>query len=200
MRLKMLSRTALLLSFVVFFSQCKKDIAALLNPTSTITFINPTFTTVDITFNGETKTIAPGTSVKFTGTADASASGSASTSGKTTTGSQVGLMMTWTISEYFPASNGNLDYTLNVGSNYFFLKVINQSPTLSIQKIYSNYGLVAQTVDNISIPNNGTTYYIGYYPAYTNSNVRAENGANYWYWNPLNLPFTNNQSKTLTAL
>jgi hypothetical protein len=199
MKLKTFFRTALLLSFIVFFSQCKKDLESLLNPNSTVTFINPTYTTISINFNGESKTIPAGGSAIFTGTANTSSYGSAQTSGQTTSGTQVGALMTWTISQAFPSGNGNIDYTLNIGSDYFFLKVINQS-SVTIQKIYVNYGLVTQTLDNISIPNNGTTYNIGYYKAYTNSNVRAESGATYWYWNPLSLPFNNNQSKVLTAL
>jgi hypothetical protein len=78
------------------------------------------------------------------------------------------------------------------------LKVINTS-TKPILKLYVNYGLVAQTLDNITIPNDGLTYTLGYYQAYSNSNVRAENGTTFWNWNPLNLPFTNNQVKILTA-
>lgn len=188
----------LLFTVLCVFTQCKKAIEDLINPTGTVKFINPTFTTIDITFNGESKSILPGGSVSYTSTAGTYASGNASTSGKTSIGSQVGLMMTWSLSETFPSGGDTLDYTLNVGSNYFYLKIQNVS-TKSIQKVYSNYGLVGQTVENISIPNNGITYDIGYYQAFSNSNVRAESGTTIWNWNPLNLVFTNNQSKTLIA-
>ena len=199
MKLKLLLRTAVLLVCIVSLTQCKKEVEALLNPKSTLTVVNPTFTTMDISVNGEIKTIAAGGSAVFSGTPGVDAIGSASTSGKTTTGAQVGSLMTWNILEEFPASGDNLNLTLNVGADYFFLKLINQS-LVSIQKVYVNYGLVSQTVDNISIPNTGGTYNLGYYRAYSNSNVRAESGSSYWYWNPLGLPYTNNQSKTLTAL
>ena len=198
MKLKLLFRTTLLLSCLVFFTHCKKDIEALLSQTSTITFINPTYTTISISFNGETKTIAPGGSVVFTGDADAYATGTASTSGQTSSGSQVGLMMTWSLVKYFPTGGDNINSTLNVGSDYFFLKMANQS-TINIQKVYVNYGTSEQTVDNLLIPNNGVTYSIGYYKAYTNSSVRAENGATYWSWTSLGLPWSNNQAKTVTA-
>jgi len=165
--------------------------------TTTITFVNPTYTTMDISFNGQTKTAAAGSSAVFSGTANSSATGTATTSGKTTSGTQVGSLLTWNISQAFPAS-GNLNYTLNAGPDYFFLKMKNQS-SLGIQKVYVNYGLVNQTVDNISVPNNGTVYNLGYYKAFSNSNVRAENGNNYWLWSTLSLPYINNQSITVTA-
>ena len=64
-------------------------------------------------------------------------------------------------------------------------------------KLYVNYGLTAQSQDGIIIHNDGKTYNTGYYSAYTNSNVKAENGATYWYWPTLNLPFANNQTFTV---
>lgn len=167
--------------------------------TSTITFMNPTFTPIDITFNGQNKTAPVGGSAVFTGTANAAKTGNASTSGKTSNGTLIGLPIVWNnINLSFPAAGGNLNYTLNIGPDFFFLKMVNTS-TLAIQKVYVNYGLQSQTLDNISIPNNGNTYGTGYYKAFSNSNVRAENGNIFWFWNPLNLPFTNNQSKTVQA-
>lgn len=201
MKLKLLLRTALLLLISVSLTQCAKEVAAIIAPTqkSTITVYNPTFTTMNITLNGESKTITSGGSAVFTGTPDASASGTASTSGKTTSGTQVGLQMVWSISQLFPSNGSNLDWTLNVDPTYFFLKIINNHPTLSMTQVIVNYGLVSQTIDNVSVPNGGLTYNIGYYRAYSNSNVRTTNGANYWFWNPLSLTFSNNQSITVTG-
>lgn len=192
---------ALLIAGSGLFTQCKKDLEDLIivDTTSTITVHNPTYTTIDLYFNGETRTIAAGGSTVFTDDEGVYATGNASTSGKTTSGTQVGLLITWNnMGAYFPSAGSNYDYTLNIDGSYFFLKMQNIS-TKTISKVYVNYGLLSQTVDNISIPNNGTTYNLGYYQAFTNSNTRAESGATYWYWNPLNLSFTNNQSKTLVA-
>jgi hypothetical protein len=167
--------------------------------TSTITFINPTFTPISITFNGQTKTAPVGGNAVFSGPINTTGTGNASTFGKTSSGSQLGLLITWdNISLSFPSTGSNFNYTLNVGSDLFFVKMKNTSAN-GIQKVYVNYNLQSQTVDNISIPNDGTIYSLGYYKAYTNSNVRAENGNLYWYFNPLNLPFINNQSITLNA-
>jgi hypothetical protein len=141
---------------------------------------------------------AVGGSAVFTGTAGAAASGTASTSGVTSSNTQVGLKISWTYNLTFPAASTNLNYKLDVGSNYFFLKIRNSS-AYQLLKVYVNYGLVAQTLDIITIPNDGQTYNIGYYSAYTNSNVRAENGTTYWSWPTLGLPFTVDQSQTVVA-
>ncbi len=188
----------LLVTVLGTFTQCKKAIEDLVNPTSTIKFINSTYTTIDITFNSETKSIIPGGSVSFTSNVGSYATGNASTSGKTSIGTQVGLLMTWSLSETFPGRGVTNEVTLDVTPTYFFLKIQNTS-TKSIQKVYVNYGLTSQTIDNISIPNDGGTYFIGYYRAYSNSNVRAESGTTIWNWSPLNLSFTTNQSKTVLA-
>ncbi|HTI10611.1 MAG TPA: hypothetical protein VL832_18710, partial [Puia sp.] len=164
---------------------------------TTLTYINDTYTTISMVANNQTQTIAPGASLVFTGTAGSSFSASASTSGKTSSGTQVGLLLSWTLSNTFPGS-GNFSTKLDAGSNYFFLKIINRS-SLAMTKLYVNYGLQPQTLDNITIPNDGLTYNIGYYSAYTNSNARAENGNTYWYWSTLNLPGTLNQATILTG-
>lgn len=165
--------------------------------TSTITYANASFTSINITVNGVAKTIAVGGNVVYTGTPNAAATGTASTSGKTTSGTIVGNTISWALNSVFPAS-GNSTNTLNVGGDSFFLKVKNAS-SKSITKLYVNYGLTPQTLDNVTIANDSQVYSLGYYKAYTNSNVRAENGTTYWSWNSLNLPFTQNQSVTVTA-
>lgn len=165
--------------------------------TSTITFKNPTYTKMTITFDNTTKIADPGQSVVFSGKPGTPATGQAKTSGVTSSNTQVGLLLSWNLNETFPAT-GNRDVTLNVGSEYFFLKITNNS-TKPINKVYVNYGLTNQTVDNVTLSNNGINYSLGYYKAFTNSNVRAENGNTYWSWSSLSLPFTINQSKTVIA-
>lgn len=165
--------------------------------TSTITYVNASFTSINIMVNSMAKTIAVGGNVVYTGTPNAAATGTASTSGKTSSGTIVGNTISWALSNVFPAS-GNSTNTLNVGGDSFFLKVKNAS-SKSITKLYVNYGLTPQTLDNVTIANDSQVYSLGYYKAYTNSNVRGENGTTYWSWNSLNLPFTQNQSVTVTA-
>lgn len=165
--------------------------------TSTITYINASFTSINITVNGVAKTIAVGGNVVYTGTPNAAATGTATTSGKTSSGTIVGSTYTWTLNNTFPIS-GSLNNTLNVGGDMFFLKVKNIS-SKPITKLYVNYGLVNQTLDNVTIANDSQVYGLGYYKAFSNSNVRGESGTNSWSWNSLNLPFTANQLAMVQA-
>lgn len=166
---------------------------------SAISFINKTFLPIDITFNGETKTIPFNSSVTFTGKAGNKATGSASCAAKTTSGTQVGLKMQWDLNDTFPAS-GTSSVNLNVGTDYFFVQITNKSNT-PINRLFVNYGLQSQTQDNIVIPADQKLYNIGYYRAYSNSNVRGENinTNSSWSWTNLSLPFTLNQNKSLIA-
>ncbi len=179
---------------LAFIAGCKKDASS---PdggdgNTSITYINNSFKPVNITVNGVSKIIGAGSNAIFTGAAGSDATGTAFSSGLTSSGTQVGLQITWAIANTFPAT-GNVTHNLNVGPDLFFLRVTNSS-ALQMTKLYVNYGTAAQTLDNITIPNDGNIYDIGYYKAFTNSNARAESGGTYWYWASLSLPFTNNQT------
>jgi hypothetical protein len=167
---------------------------------SFITYKNNTFTEVTIAVNGVTKQIPVGSSVSFTGKPDQNAFGQAFTYGKTSTGSQLGEEIGWTsINTTFPSTHmGSKEITLDAPATVFFIKVKNLS-SQNISKMYVNYGLTPQTLDNIVISNDGLTYRIGYYKAYTNSNVRFESTTSFWYFNPLNLSFVPNQVQILTC-
>ncbi|MBL7805713.1 MAG: hypothetical protein JNL02_18360 [Saprospiraceae bacterium] len=164
---------------------------------STITFINNSSTTASITFNGSTKTALPGGSAVFSGTPGVSGYGTAETSGKTNTGVQVGLLITWNLSYQFPNS-GNNTINLNVSSDLFFLRIQNNGAG-NLTNLYVNYGLVSETFDNVSISNNNQITNIGYYKAWSNTNVRAYASGiqSNVIWNSVPLPFTENQSVTL---
>ncbi len=162
-----------------------------------ITYQNDTYTPIYITVNGSNDVIPVGGTITYTGTYGDQLTGNASTSGTTTSGSVVGQTIQWNLNATFPSSGTSVQY-LDVTQDYFYLKIVNTS-SYTIQTVYVNYGLAAQTVDYISLPNDGHVYGIGYYEAYTNSNARFESGANSWSFNSLGLPFTSNQSVTLTA-
>lgn len=165
---------------------------------TSLEYINKTHYAINITLNGITKTAPYNGSAIFTGTASSKATGTATSNGKTSSGTQVGLKITWNLNHTFPTTGTQL-VDLSAGSEVFFLQIINQSQT-PMNKVIVNNGLQSQTVDNISIPTDGKLYNIGYYKAFTNSNVRAEGNNNrYWTWPNLNLKFENNQLKTLTA-
>ncbi|MBS1777708.1 MAG: calcium-binding EGF-like domain-containing protein [Bacteroidetes bacterium] len=164
---------------------------------SIVLYKNASFTDIAITVNGNNKTIPFGSSASFTDIANTKIVGTATTSGKTSNNIQVGLKVSWDLSGFFPAS-GTSTVNINVDNTMFFLKIANVSAK-QITKIYVNYGLANQSFDNVIIPNNGTVYNIGYYKAFSNSNIRLES-ADGTIWNyGVTLPFTNNQSFTFTA-
>jgi hypothetical protein len=124
---------------------------------------------------------------------------SGSTSGRTTQGTQVGLLMVWDYTLFTAGRRDTVD--LFIDPAYFFVYVQNAG-TLSLNSFYVNYGLVAQTFDNITIANDGQSKAIGYYRAYTNTQVRGYRGStgSYIYWNQgihFTLPWTDNQAAYL---
>lgn len=156
---------------------------------------------MEITFNGSTQTASPGGTAVFYGTPGTLATGTAETSGKTSSGTILGIQLMWTLSYQFPIS-GNTTINLNVGSDKFFIKVRNNG-TKTLENFYVNYGLQSQSLDNITIPNNNQIYSIGYYKAFSNSNVRVDlqGTSQYVTWNQgtnFTLPFTINQVANLT--
>lgn len=176
---------------------------------TTIRYYNYTATPITISVNGKTQTIKGAglglvevPYIDFMGEPSSAAGGSAFTSGLTSNGTQIGAKISWTISNTFPSvAVGNLIVKLNVSSSYFFVYVTNAS-NLTISKLYSNFELTSQTLDNIFIPNDGKLYSMGYYNAYSNSNVRLEaSNGSYWYWTSsnLSLPFIENQAVSLQA-
>jgi len=171
------------------------------NPGTDVTFYNKSFTTITITLNSVTKTILSGSSVTYTGVQGSSVTYSAYTYGKTSTGTQIGLEMDW--NGTLTLSGGTKTCDLNVSSTYFFLYVTNSS-SYNLYNLYVNKGTVAQTHDNIVISNNGVKTALGYFAAYTNTNVYLYNstGSLYWYWvysTNFTFPWTVNQYISLTA-
>jgi len=179
----------------VFFTSCKKS-----KTVTEIDFYNNTYTPVTITVNGATSTIPVGSFVAYTGDEGSAVNVTATTANYSTSGSQIGEQVSWTISDIYPSSsNSPQQDNIDVPSTYFFLKIINQS-ALTIGQVYVNYGLTAQTLDNILIPNNDNVYDIGYYLAFTNSNVNliSAGGSVNWDYN-ISLPLTINQDYIFTA-
>ncbi len=166
---------------------------------STITFTNTSYTDVTISFNGFTKIASPSGSAVFEGTPGKYVSGTATTSGKTKSGNQVGLLLTWNLNYSFP-SIGNQSIELSVQSNLFFLQIRNNGTT-NLSPLYVNYGLQSEIKDNIIIPNDRQLYSLGYYKAFSNSNVRLyreNNQQQYVYWDNLNISGTKNILVSLT--
>ncbi len=164
--------------------------------TTELDFENNTYTRVYLTINGTSTYVDPGTYVAFYGSYGDYATGTAYTYGKTSLGTKVGLEIdwTWTTSNniYFPSS-GALSVPIDIGSNFFYLKMVNNSPQ-DITKIVANSG----TADYVTVPHDGYVYTIGYYDALSVTTVHAESLTYVWNWTPA-IPYNNNPTVTLTA-
>lgn len=165
-------------------------------------FINTMYTPMSISVQGDTRTVQSGDSTTYTFmTNPQSLVYTASTSGKTTSGTQVGLLLTWGGSSN-PVNVGgytSVRLTFQYSSSYFFMYMSNTGKT-TLGPLYVNYGLSDQTVDYISIPGDGVKYSIGYYKAHSSAIVRAywsNPTTTYSYWT-LSFPSTTNQSLWLT--
>ncbi len=168
---------------LVFFNTTFTDIA--MNVQSTPPFTIPTNGNVTVTFQGK----------------PASVTYNASTSGKTTQGTQVGRLVTWNYT--FAPAHAHADTVfLVVSPSLFFIKLRN-SGFSTLTPFYVNFGLIDQTRDNIVIPADGVTYNTGYYLAYANTEVRAylaQDQTSYVYWDQgqqFTLPFVDNQFAVL---
>ena len=50
---------------------------------------------------------------------------------------------------------------------------------------------------DVTVPNDGNTYDLGYYLAYPSSNVQTQSSDSKVVWKAVTLPFTNNQTYTV---
>ncbi len=135
-----------------------------------IRFHNRAFTDITITLNDDTKTIPPSQYISYNLISGASATFTASTSGKSSSGTQIGLLISWEETIYLDGNN--VERHLTVGKDKFFIYIQN-SGTANLNRVYVNHGLNTQTLDNVLVPNDGVLYRLGYYNASPNSNVRA---------------------------
>lgn len=165
---------------------------------TSIVYYNNTYTPVYITVNGSQATIPAGESVVFDGTPGDYADVYAYTMGQTSSGTQIGLKISWDFSENFPIS-GVYETDINVSAKYFFLQLKNSSP-FNIGQEYVNDGLSSETRDDVLLPNDGNVYDMGYYEAFSNTRVATytPSGAFVGTVN-VRLPFTVNQHSLLTV-
>ena len=120
-----------------------------------------------------------------------------STSGKTSSGTQVGLLIVWS-GTWTPSTDNADTLIFNVPATYFFLKVQNHS-AYTLENLYVNWGLTDQSYDAVVMASSTTTTYaLGYYDAHTNSVIHLDNGAGLtWIWTygvNFTLPGTINQA------
>jgi hypothetical protein len=166
-----------------------------------VTFINTTRTPISVTAYRVTRTIDVNDSTIYTlSTNPRNLIFTASTSGKTSTGTVIGLTLSWGGSSN-PINVSSLTYvriSLEVPSTYFFMYMRNWGKKNTyLGPIYVNYGTSDQTTDNVSVPPDSLVYSIGYYKAFTSTVVRAywsSPTTSYTQWSSIPFPWTTNQA------
>ncbi len=162
-----------------------------------VRFNNPVFTDIDVTVDGNTKTMSPDSYVQFAKIDNTSISYTAETSGKTSGGTILGEELFWDQTVDLTSYSS---YNLVVSDDYIFLYVRN-SCGYSFNQFYVNYGGPDQSMDNIVIPGDGVKYSIGYYYTNYGMEIRAYLVSHplydyvYWYRYPTT---DNNQYSDLT--
>ena len=190
----------------------EEDYISVTEESSDITFNNTTFKDIDIEINGVEKVIPPDGSVTYYGLTGYSVDYYATTSGTTTTGTQVGHLLIW--DNTIILDSPEIERDLVISSDYYFLFIENSglhsfTPlSVGIRNVLS--GFTADRTEYIVIPNDGVEYSIGYYESYiaTDLNwieIRAiwqDDPDWYSYWtqgSQFTLPWTENQSVTVYA-
>jgi len=163
-----------------------------------IQYRNNTFTPIAIAVNGDAKVIPVGGTATFIGELGTVAAGNASTSGAASSlgisdaGGIIGLTINWSLNSTFPDSD-TLRVPLDVGSTYFFLKMANTG-THDFINYYVNAAFpYGEFYQDITVPHTGITYDMGYYLAFTSSNVQVQTSDSKVIWKAVTLPGTSNQ-------
>lgn len=192
--------------------QEKEDYISVTEESTDLTFNNTTFKDIDIEINGVDKVIPPDGSVTYYGLTGSSVDYYATTSGETTTGTQVGHLLIW--DNTIILDSPEIERDLVISSNYYFLFIENNSLhsftplEVGIRNVLS--GFTVDRTEYIVIPNDGVEYNIGYYESYVATDfnwieIRAtwqDDPGWYSYWSQgsqFTLPWTENQSVTLYA-
>ncbi len=161
--------------------------------TTTITFRNNTQTRVTLAIAGYTTAyVDAGSSISYDGYYTDQAIGTG------TTGGSLGEPISWNLVYTFPSS-GELVVNINVSSDYFYLYAKNFAAPYTITEIKVNYLLSGVATDEFTnIPYDGNLYGIGYYLAFSNSNLYffTSGSSVPWSYNTIPLPFTDNQTFT----
>ncbi len=182
-------------------TEAKDGYITVRNPRTDLVFRNNVFTDVNLTLEGDTRTLAAGDSITFNDFEGFETTYSAETSGKSTQGLIVGLAIYW--QEKIVLNGTKMVVDLDLAKDYFYLYITNNGEH-HLAPLYVNFGLPEQTIDNVVMQANGTRYQIGYYRAFSETVIRAN-----WMDDPtlftkwvqgtdFSLPFSKNQVVYLT--
>lgn len=172
--------------------------------TTYIVYKNNTFTPISITVNDLALTIPVHGSVSFSGRSGSLATGGAVTSGEASWlgisagGGVIGQMINWKIDNTFPLKD-TLYQALDVGATYFFLRMVNSTGQNVINYDVNYDRTNGEQLENVTVPNTGSTYDMGYYFAYSNSDIKITTAASGTYTYGISVPGTSNQTVTVTV-
>ena len=107
-------------------------------------------------------------------------------------GSDCGLTLGWDFD--IEVGNNDINDNLFTDGSLFFINLRNSS-VYTLNDFYVNYELTSEIGCALDMPNNSVWYPIGYFNAWSNSNVRFESDetSTSWYIDPISLTFENNQ-------
>jgi len=164
---------ALIVFFFVYKSTLQKH---------AIWFKNNTLTPVYIELDGNLTKIAVGDSAEYRAKNKYHLQTKASTYVLKGDGGVLGQNLEWHIDTTINSWH-NITYPLQIGPDYFLLKMINNSPENMIYlKVSSGQTDYSYSFD-VTIPNDGRTYNLGYYRTLSDLSVIARNGDQQgWEW------------------
>jgi PKD repeat protein len=155
-----------------------------------LTFINTTYTDIEIEVNGISKTIEQDGSVTYYNLEGESVVYDAYTWATTAQGNQIGWDLYWS-NRTVDLEGGEQDLELYIGSAFFFLFITNNG-TRTIGPIEVDQPEGEMLTANVGLPNDGAKYRLGYYEAWDDTQVRAywDDQPDSWtYWDA-NVHFT----------
>jgi len=166
---------------------------------NTIEFKNNAATPVYIDLDGKTDTIRALSSFNYKAQKNSRVKTNAYAYWTNINGVILGQKMEWNI-DTVVHSDGNFTYPLNVNSHYFFLKVTNNTGAdINYISVNSDDPGVKDVL-KIKIPNDGITYFVGYFKVLPNTKIELWNTANYYlkWTNGSNLTFTDSYNQVIT--
>jgi hypothetical protein len=166
---------------------------------NTIEFKNNSPAAIYIDLDGKTDTIAAQSSYNYSARKNSRIKTHAYSYWTNIKSEILGVKIEWEIDTVVHA-DGNFTYPLNVKSNYFFLKVINNSnANINYITVNGNYASDKYVI-NTKVPNDGKIYYIGYFKILPATKVEMWNLNNYYlqWTNGNNLTFYDYYNQTLT--
>lgn len=151
-------------------SEVKEGYITVVEANTDITFNNMTYTEINITIEGKSKSVDPASSVTFYDIEGDQVAYYADTYGSTSTGEQIGEYIFW--DNVLQLSGGPLDINLNIDASYFFLFITNNGYE-DLSPITVNVGLSSEITEDIYIPADDVKYRIGYFQAVSGAQIFA---------------------------